>query len=174
MKENFGHSLAYVLQNEGGYVNDPADPGGETNKGVTQQTYDDWRTVERLPKRSLRFINGYELGAIYRRNFWDACRCDDLPGGVDYCVFDFAVNSGVNRACRYLQRVASVSEDGIVGPQTIAAISTLRPESVIDALCDLRLGFLQQLPTFKRFGDGWTTRVAEVHSRARAMTKAMA
>jgi lysozyme family protein len=169
---NFASSLALVLQHEGGFVDDPQDPGGRTNQGITQTVYDDWRIAERLPKRDVKIINAYEVGTIYRGGYWNPCRCDDLPSGVDYAVFDFAVNSGVQRASRFLQRVASVAEDGVIGPETLRAIGTLYPLAVIDALCDLRLGFLQQLSTFKRFGKGWAARVADVDAKARDMIPA--
>lgn len=169
MNDNFPASLAAVLVHEGGYVNDPRDPGGATNQGVTQAVYDDWRAGEGLEQRSVRLINGYEVGAIYRRRYWDACRCDDLPAGVDYCIFDFAVNSGTNRAARYLQRAAGVAEDGQIGPMTIAAVFAKPATGLIDQVSSLRLAFLRQLKTFDRFGRGWTRRVEEVCAKARAM-----
>ncbi len=170
MKQNFPLSLAAVLIHEGGYVDDPQDPGGATNKGVTQAVYDDWRVGEGLARRSVRFINDYEVGAIYRRRYWGAVRGDDLPPGVDYCVFDFAVNSGVNRASRYLQRAAGVVDDGRIGPATLAAVKAKPAAALIAAVCDARQAFLEQLPTFARFGRGWTARVAEVRAKATEMT----
>jgi lysozyme family protein len=169
MRANFAPSLALVLQHEGGFVDDPQDPGGATNKGVTQAVYDDWRAGEGLFKRSVRYINDYEVGAIYRRRYWNACRCDDLPSGLDYCIFDFAVNSGVNRAARYLQRAVGAVEDGQVGPATIARVAAQSVEYTINSVCDARLNFLRQLPTFSHFGTGWTCRVGDVRSKGEAM-----
>jgi len=169
MKDNFGPSLAAVLIHEGGYVNDPQDPGGATNKGVTQAVYDDWRTSHGLVHQSVRLIDPPELEAIYRKRYWDFIRGDQLPAGVDYCVFDFAVNSGVNRASRYLQRAAGVAEDGQIGPMTIAAVGAKPASGLIGMVCDLRLAFLRQLPTFGHFGTGWTRRVEEVRARAKGM-----
>lgn len=169
MNLNFPASLALVLAHEGGYVNDPRDPGGATNKGVTQAVYDDCRAKEGLPKRSVKLLNDYEVGAIYRKRYWDAIRGDQLPGGVDYCIFDFAVNSGVDRASRYLQRAMQLPEDGKVGPLTIAAAMSETPQSLIEKVCASRLNFLRQLKIFDRFGRGWTVRVEDVAMRAKEM-----
>lgn len=169
MNVNFAASLALVLQHEGGFVDDKFDPGGRTNKGVTQAVYDDWRAGENLPKRDVKLLNGYEVGAIYKRRYWDAVKGDQLPFGVDYCVFDFAVNSGVGRAARYLQRAMGLAEDGRVGPLTIAAAGVESPGSLIERVCALRLNFLKQLKIFDRFGKGWTRRVEDVAKMAKEM-----
>lgn len=169
MRSNFTPSLALVLQHEGGFVDHPKDPGGATNKGVTQRVYDDWRESQRLPKRSVAQINGYEVGAIYRNLYWDACRCDDLPAGVDYCIFDFAVNSGRDRAARYLQRAMLILEDGHIGPVTIEAANEWSAPALIDKVCALRLDFLKHLKIFDTFGRGWTRRVEEVCAKAKEM-----
>jgi len=112
MKSNYQTALAAVLKHEGGYANHPRDPGGATMKGVTQRVYDAFRRNKSLPTRLVRDIADDELQAIYRRQYWDATSCDDLPSGVDYAVFDFAVNSGVSRAATYLQTVLGVGVDG--------------------------------------------------------------
>lgn len=169
MKLNFTTSLVLVLQHEGGFVDDRYDPGGRTMKGVTQAVYDDWRVGEGLPKRDVKLLNDYEVGAIYRRRYWDACRCDDLPAGVDYAIFDFAVNSGVNRACRYLQRAADVVDDGQIGAVTMGAVSAKPAVEIIEKVCAARLNFLRQLKIFDRFGKGWTTRVQDVCAKAKLM-----
>lgn len=166
MKENFATALAAVLQHEGGYVNDPQDPGGATNKGVTQSVYDDWRRSQGLNPRSVRSLEQSEVEAIYRKLYWNAVRGDDLPAGVDYCMFDFAVNSGWPRAVRFLQRAVGVADDGIFGPLTMAAVKAVPPCEIIARVCATRLTFLQTLPTFVRFGRGWSRRVAEVQTTA--------
>ena len=169
MRENFDHALDAVLVHEGGYVNHPRDPGGATNRGVTQAVYDDWRVAHGLPAQTVRSISAAEVMAVYKKQYWDAVRGDDLPGGVDYCVFDFAVNSGCKRAARYLQRAAGVLEDGQIGTGTIAAARAVPPPRLIDAVCDARLAFLRQLSTFDTFGRGWTRRVDEVRKAAKAL-----
>lgn len=170
MKENFDRALAAVLVHEGGYVNDPQDPGGATNKGVTQVVYDDWRQRQGLAKRSVRQLADDELKAIYRREYWDRIKGDDLPSGVDYATFDFAVNSGVSRAARFLQTAAGVAADGSIGPATLAAVRK-EPAFVISTLIDKRETFLRSLGTFARFGKGWLARCAGVRAMALEMAK---
>lgn len=169
MRENYALSLKLVLVHEGGFVNDPQDPGGATNKGITQKTYDAWRLGEGLPKRSVVNLNFWETTEIYRNGYWNKIEGDELPKGVDYCVFDFCVNSGIDRASKYLQRVVGVADDGRIGPQTLSALGMYSSKQVIDNLCDMRQAFLERQPTFAHFGKGWTTRVAEVRAKAKEM-----
>lgn len=169
MKENFDAALAAVLVHEGGYVNHPRDPGGATNKGVTQAVYDDWRQGKAMPKQSVRDITPAEVMAIYKRQYWDRIRGDDLPAGVDYCMFDFAVNSGTNRAARYLQRAVGVSEDGQLGPVSLKAAAAMGADCLVDAICNARLTFLKGLSTFDTFGRGWTRRVQDVRAHAKSL-----
>jgi lysozyme family protein len=169
VKANLPAALAAVIQHEGGFVNDPRDPGGATNRGITQAVYDDWRASHGLPLQSVRNLVNAEVEAIYRTRYWDAIRGDDLPSGVDYCTFDFAVNSGVNRASRFLQNAAGVTADGKIGPVTLAAVAAIPPLLLIRAVCAARLDFLHHLETFDRFGRGWTARVNEVRDRAEAL-----
>jgi lysozyme family protein len=154
---NFDKALALVLEHEGGYVNDPHDPGGETNRGVTKAVYDAYRKVRGRGPQSVKFITDAELKAIYKFQYWDKVQGDHLPAGLDYAVFDFAVNSGVGRASKFLQAVLGVAQDGQIGARTLAAIHN--PINTINALCDRRMAFLRRLPTFWRFGKGWTRRV---------------
>lgn len=169
MRDNYAASLAAVLVHEGGYVNHPRDPGGATNKGVTQRVYDDWRERKGLPRRSVRELQQSELEAIYRRQYWDIVKGDELPSGVDYCVFDFAVNSGVNRAARYLQRAVGAAEDGQIGPVTLKAVAAMEPDCLVDNICNARMTFLKGLTTFDVFGRGWSRRVEDVRAKAKAM-----
>lgn len=167
MIENFPDSLKLaVLPHEGGFVNDPEDPGGATNKGVTQHVYDHWRVTSGLPIRSVKQIEDHEVEAIYKKLYWDACSCSLLPDGVDYAVFDFAVNSGVYRACSFLQEAAGAPVDGHVGPVTIAAVKVRHPRDLVHAICDARVEFLHRLKTFPHFGTGWVRRVTEVETAA--------
>ena len=164
MHNNFEKALALVLEHEGGYVNHPKDPGGATNRGVTQAVYDSYRKVRGRGPRSVKFISEEELRAIYRFQYWDAVKADLLPTGLDYAMFDFAVNSGVSRAAKYLQAVLGVAQDGVIGARTLAAITS--PVSIINALLDRRMGFLRNLRTFLTFGKGWTRRVQGVRAKA--------
>lgn len=166
MIENYADSLQAVLTHEGGYVNDPKDPGGATNKGITQHIYDAWRATSGLPLRSVKLIEPVEVEAIYRRLYWDACQCSLLPDGVDYCVFDFAVNSGPFRAAEFLQAAVGATIDGHVGPATLTQVTLYHPRDVVHAICDARVAFLRKLKTFPHFGIGWVRRVTDVESAA--------
>lgn len=168
MQSNFPNALKQVLVYEGGYVNNPNDPGGATNKGVTQGVYDTWRKANGKPKQSVKFLTTQEIQAIYKNNYWDKIKGDQLADGVDLATFDLAVNSGVNRAIKMLQKVSGVTVDGIIGPATIAAANK-DPVATTKALCDARLAFLQALPTWRFFGKGWSNRVASVKKLSTVM-----
>lgn len=167
MNNNFEKALALVLEHEGGYVDHPKDPGGATNRGVTQAVYNAYRKVRGRGMQSVRFITDDELRAIYKFQYWDKVHGDFLPTGLDYAVLDFAVNSGVGRASKSLQAVLGVAQDGQIGARTLAAITS--PLKTINALCDRRIGFLRNLKTFLTFGKGWTRRVADVRAEALEM-----
>jgi lysozyme family protein len=160
---NFAPSLNLTLVYEGGWSDNPRDPGGATMRGVTQAVYDDDRDQRGLPRRSVKLITDAELQAIYRWRYWDLVRADDLPAGADYAVFDFAVNSGVSRASKVLQSIVGSVQDGHVGSVTIASAlrykASYGPTALSDAMCNARMSFLRSLPTFVDFGNGWTRRV---------------
>jgi len=167
MKENYPQALKQVLKYEGGYVDHPKDPGGPTNKGITQAVYDAWQKKNGLPTQSVRNISDAAVAAIYKQQYWDAISGDDLPSGVDFAVFDFAVNSGVSRAAKYLQAVVGVTQDGQIGPQTIQATKTF----VAMAVTNKRLSFMQSLAIWSTFGKGWSARIADVKNQIIALTK---
>lgn len=165
MDKNFASSLKAVLVHEGGWSDHPADPGGATMKGVTLANFR--RFVKpNATKADLRRITDEQIAVVYRRHYWDAVLGAELPSGVDYAVFDFAVNSGPSRAAKYLQRVVGVTQDGRIGPQTLKAVRSKNPKAVIGALCDARLAFLKGLRTWPVFGKGWGRRVSEVRAMA--------
>jgi len=170
MQSTFEDALSLVLVHEGGYVNHPRDPGGATNKGITWRTYAAWRRSRNLEPQSVKLITDEEVAAIYKQQYWDAVRADDLPAGLDYAVFDFAVNSGPARATKFLQRILGVQADGNIGVLTLRAANSHRNvEIVIKQLCDNRLAWLRKLSHFNTFGKGWTRRVTEVKAKAVAM-----
>lgn len=169
MKDNLEPALGRVLAHEGGYVNHPADPGGATNRGVTQRVYDAYRERKGLARRSVRAITADEVSDIYKSQYWDAVRGDELPSGVDYAVFDYAVNSGPRRAIMDLQRELKVTVDGIIGQITMRAIQDAEPFDLIERLCARRMRFLRNLKTWKHFGKGWERRVNEVREGAFAL-----
>lgn len=171
----FEACLAHVLRHEGGYVDHPADPGGATNMGITHKTLARWRKVSPwwdLPKSAVQDLSHGEAGLIYRAFYWNACRAGDLPAGIDLAIFDYAVNSGPDRAIRTLQAALVVAVDGQIGPLTLAAAGRANAAKVINAICDRRLGFLKALSTFPTFGRGWTSRVDSVRAVALAAAPA--
>lgn len=169
MRENLEIALKHVLQHEGGYVNHPKDPGGATNRGVTQRVYDAYRDRQGEKRRSVRAITADEVADIYKRQYWDAIRGDDLPSGLDYAVFDYAVNSGPRRAAQDLQRELGVAVDGIIGQVTLSKAEKADVYALIDSLCARRMRFLRGLKHWPTFKNGWTRRVSDVAEIAAAM-----
>lgn len=165
---NFAQAIALVLASEGGFVNDPLDPGGATNLGITLATLRVYRG-RATSVADVKALGKDEAGLIYRRNYWDAVKADQLPPGVDYAVFDFAVNSGPATAAKHMQACLSIIEDGVVGPLTLKAAYQVRSADLIASLCAKRLVFLKGLPTWSRFGAGWSARVARVQADALRM-----
>ena len=165
MKENFPQCFALVLKNEGGYVDNPADPGGATNLGCTKAVWEQY-VGHSVTKDDIKALTPKDVLPLYKVKYWDTVRGDDLPEGVDYAVFDFAINSGPSRAAKALQSVLSVTVDGQIGPTTLRALETANPREVATAVCEARLAFLQSLPTYGTFGKGWSRRVAEVEQTA--------
>jgi lysozyme family protein len=164
---NFDGALQRVLAHEGGYVDHPKDPGGATNLGITLATLARWRGRP-VTKAEVAALTRAEAAAIYRAFYWDAVRADALPGGLDYAVFDLAVNSGPDRAARLLQRALGVAQDGRIGPHTLAAAAA-DPAAAIRALQRERRAFLERLPTWPVFGRGWSRRLDEVGRDALAL-----
>ncbi|TGQ41350.1 glycosyl hydrolase 108 family protein [Mesorhizobium sp. M00.F.Ca.ET.216.01.1.1] len=169
MDRNFARALALVLKSEGGWSDNPADPGGATMRGVTLANFRRYVKAG-ATKADLKKISDAELATIYRRFYWNAVAGAELPDGIDYAVFDFAVNSGPGRAAKYLQAVVGAAQDGRIGPATLKAISARPPGTVIDELCDARLAFLKRLPSWPAFGRGWFDRVSSVRSQALLMS----
>ncbi len=163
VRHNFDQIMDWLAVYEGGYVNHPRDPGGATNRGVTQRVYDAYRRNKGRPLQSVRHISDGEHDEIYLRQYWQPIRGDDLPDGLDATMFDFAVNSGVSRAARTLQRSLGVTADGIIGEITLSAVyERVNRGALIDLIVDVnnrRMSFLRRLSTFDVFGKGWTRRV---------------
>lgn len=164
-------ALSRVLAHEGGGVDDPRDPGGRTFRGVTQRVYDAWRRGRNLPARDVFRAGMAEVRAIYMEQYWHRVRADELPAGLDYAIFDAAVNSGPVQAVKWLQRaLGKIRVDGVVGQVTLGAVRA-HPEisALIAAVCARRMLFLRQLRTWKHFGAGWTQRVAGVERAGQIM-----
>ena len=160
MRENYPTALGWALGHEGGYVNHPRDHGGATNKGVTQAVYSAWRMAAGLAPRDVRNITVDEVCAIYQAQYWNAVRGDDLPAGLDYAVFDYAINSGPARAARALQAAVGVRQDGHIGAITLDAVRRISDvEGLIGSLCAARLAWMRTLSTWEVFGVGWARRI---------------
>ena len=174
MKINFESSLSHVLVHEGGYVDHPSDPGGATNKGVTLAVFQRFFGTGKT-KEDLKAITDEQLGEVYETGYWNKCRCNDLPDGVDYVVFDQAVNSGPGRSARWLQNAVGATVDGGVGPLTIATTVAHAPAVAINAMCDARLTFLKSIRNgelWEVFGRGWQRRVDGVRQHGLALAGA--
>lgn len=165
---NFERSLTAVLKHEGGYVDHPRDPGGATNMGITIGTLRAWRG-KAVTKEDVRFLKRDEAARIYRKQYWDAVRGDDLPAGLDYAMFDYAVNSGAGKAIRDLQSCLGLQRDGQIGAMTIEAVNRSETRELVGSLMARRLAFLQGLRTWDAFGKGWSRRVSDVRSLSLAM-----
>lgn len=169
-QERFDRSLRALLRHEGGYVDHPRDPGGATNLGITLGTAKAYRLDldgdGDVDKDDVRLLTPKAAAPVYRQGYWLKAACDRLPAGVDYMIFDLAVNSGTDRAKRYLQRAAGVAEDGQIGPKTLAAVAKLNPARLVERLSEIREAFYRSLPTFETFGKGWMRRLNEVEAKA--------
>jgi lysozyme family protein len=156
----FKTALDLILKHEGGYVNHPEDPGGETKYGISKRAY---------PDVDIKNLTPEQAGEIYYKDYWCKVQCDSLPEPVALMVFDAAVNMGVRRAAKQLQKAASATPDGVVGPMTIKAVRDAyrtSEEDFLQALYDKRQSFYERLKTFKTFGRGWTRRNKETLEEA--------
>ena len=164
MKDNFDECLKMLLHHEGGYVNHPSDPGGETNLGVTKKVYQEWGGT-----KDMKDLTVEDVAPIYKKNYWDRCKCDDLESGVDWVVFDWAVNSGTGRSAKAIQKICGAAQDGAIGPKTLALIGTQNTQYVIEEFGKIRQDFYESLKTFDTFGKGWTRRNKETTAKALEM-----
>ena len=155
----------WLLEHEGGYVNHPSDPGGETNLGVTRAVYEQY-AGRQVMDGEMEGLTHDDVYPIYKENYWDRVRGDDLPSGVDWAVFDWGVNSGTSRAAKALQRVVGVEQDGGIGPMTLQAVASVESAGIIDQLHYMREGFYRSLSTFDTFGRGWLRRNDETKEQA--------
>lgn len=171
--EHLEQSLEWLLEEEGGFSNHPADRGGATMYGVTQATYNSWRKAVNKPQQPVSKITHEEAFRLYKSMFWDEAGCDKLPWPVSYMVFDAAVNSGPSRATKWLQEALRVKPDGVIGPKTLKAIEELNAEGdgvIIYRIIDVRLKFLTDLikrkPSQIAFLTGWMRRLIRVTIRS--------
>lgn len=165
---NFQACFDRLMRSEGGYVDHPKDPGGATNLGVTQVTLSTWRRCP-VTKTDVFNLTRVEAAEIYRARYWNAVRGDDLPGGVDYAVFDYAVNSGPGAAIKALQKSLGLSPSGVLTQTTITMAHRFNSQALVRAIGRERLGLLKRLATWATFGKGWGRRCKEVEVAACAM-----
>lgn len=165
MNSNFDACYAFVLQSEGGYVNDPRDPGGMTNLGVTKRAWESYVGHE-VTEADMRALTPDQVKPFYKENYWDKSAGDQLPLGVDYVVFDYAVNSGYMRANKMLQKCVGTVPDGSIGPMTLDKVLDANKSELVLDVCENRLRYLQSLSTYNTFGKGWKARVKLVEQRA--------
>lgn len=168
-QENYQTCLEMILHHEGGYVNHPEDPGGETNLGVTKRVYEEWGGT-----KDMKDLTVEDVAPIYEKNYWGRLKCDNLPAGLDLCVFDFGVNAGTGRAAKYLQNLVGAVADGAIGPGTLGKLEEYTSgnatiSQVIEQYQAARQEYYESLSTFDTFGRGWTRRVEETTEAALAM-----
>lgn len=168
-QNTYDEALRRLLVHEGGYSNHPSDPGGPTNYGITIWDYRKYINPQGQA-RDVRNMSVDDAKKIYRERYWNVMRCDALPAGLDYCVFDYGVNSGIGRSGKVLRRLVGLKDNThLITDEVIAAAAKRDPLALIDAMCVERMRFLKGLRTWSTFGRGWERRVREVREAARAM-----
>ena len=168
MQANYNKCLETILHHEGGYVNHPKDPGGETNLGVTKRVYEEFGGT-----KDMKDLTVEDVAPIYKKGYWDKMKGDELPNGLDLCVFDFGVNAGPGRSAKYLQTMIGTVADGGIGPNTLKAVANyveeVGLEQAIENFQGERQTYYENLSTFATFGRGWTRRVDETTELAISM-----
>lgn len=165
----FDACIPLILQAEGGYSDNPNDPGGPTNFGITLKTLEDWEGKTGLSANDVKGLSLSTAREIYRTNYWNRMQCGSLPDGLDLEVFDFGVNAGPGQAVKTLQQIVGVTQDGSMGPITLAAVGTFKPDDLLDEYAKRRIAFYQSLPTAATFLKGWVNRVNQIQTAALKM-----
>lgn len=147
----FDDAFERLIGHEGGYVNHPADPGGETNFGITRRTY---------PGEDIKGMTLDRAKFLYRRDFWGPAGCEVVPEALRFDLFDMAVNSGPTVAIRMLQATVGETQDGVIGPRTLQAINAMPVTRLLARFNGRRLAFMASLPNWPAFGRGWARRIA--------------
>lgn len=160
----FDECLVRILKHEGGFVNDPIDRGGITNLGVTKAVWEEF-VGHPVSEADMRALTPEKVGKLYKQRYWDRVSADKLPKGVDYVVFDFAVNAGTGRAIKTLQSTVGSNPDGVIGPRTLASVNACNPKELVNQYSDARVDFYQKIvarrPDQVRFIRGWLNRVED-------------
>jgi lysozyme family protein len=151
VKSEFNGAFEILIGHEGGYVDHPDDPGGETKYGISKRSY---------PEVNIAALTLDKAKAIYREDYWDRVRADELPSELRFLLFDGAVNAGVAQSIKWLQRAAGARDDGVIGPITLAAIASSNPHKIASNFLGQRLKHMTDLRQWDQFGRGWARRIA--------------
>jgi lysozyme family protein len=177
MQDTFEKIFPHLIQDEGTkYTDDPDDNGGATKYGITQSRLRLWRNDKNLSKQAVKDLTLEEAKSIYHsKHYWHAMKCDDLPAGLDYSVFDFGVNSGPARSARYLQTLVGVEPDGKIGPATLKAVHDyVEKIGITETIAKFSTGrrnYLRKLDDFPKYGKGWISRVNRVEAKSKELAK---
>ena len=151
MTADFERAVALILAHEGGYANDPNDPGGETNFGISKRSY---------PAEDIAHLTAARAAQIYRRDYWTPLRCDELPWALAVQVFDHGVNAGLSSAAKLLQRSLGVDADGVIGSITLERAAASNRSHTI-TLARRRIRFYAGLAQWSLYGESWTQRTLD-------------
>jgi lysozyme family protein len=168
MASNFQECLDLVLKSEGGWVNNPADPGGETNLGVTKRV---WEEYVGHAVKTMKSLTKDDVAPMYELKYWRPCYCEVLPRGLDFVVFSMGVNAGPGRSVKLLQQSIGCVPDGVIGPRTRELISASNSANLIAKFSETRREYYRSLKTFPIFGKGWLARVDREEQEALQMAK---
>ena len=176
MKENFNEALKAILKHEGGFTADLRDPGnklpdgraGSTMLGVTQANWEA-HIGKKVTHEQMKALTPEIVGPFYKKKYWDAVKADDLPDGLDYLMFDFAINAGPGRAIKTMQKAIGTTPDGAIGPKTMQSLKDANQSELVAKFSAEKEAFYRSLPTFATFGKGWLRRVAEAKTHAESM-----
>lgn len=161
----FEEALGYLLAEEGGFVNNPRDPGGVTNLGVTKRVWEKW-VGRPVTEDEMRRLTPEKVAPLYRQRYWDKCRCGELPSGVDFLVFDTSVNMGPGAAAMLLQEAVGSRPDGVIGPLTVAKAKAAMHYAVVMQMAFLRALRYMKTKNIETFGNGWAGRLKRVQDVA--------
>ena len=167
---DFKECLDFVLKSEGGYVNNPSDPGGRTNLGVTQKVWEEY-TGHAADEKTMRSLTPEKVAPLYEQRYWRPTYCEVLPRGLDLLVFSMGVNAGTGRSVKLLQSSLGCVADGVIGPRTMGLIKSADVTDLIKRFSEARRNYYKSLKTFSVFGKGWLNRVDHEEAQALNMIK---
>lgn len=178
--QNFDKSLQLILKSEGGFTMNPLDAGnklpdgrqGCTNKGITQASWEEF-VGHPVTTNDMRNLTQEQISRFYKAKYWATAKCDQLPSGLDYAVFDFAINAGVGRAIKTLQQAIGINADGLIGSVTLFELARCNANSIIDKYSEKKIEFYQELvarkPSQNIFLKGWLNRVSVTRQDAKSL-----